>query len=164
MNNGSFNGLVPSANKPYLNQCWRRSLTPYGITSGQGPGLLRNFHVKIHVKIWTGGYWVTSMLNSTLLNNDFLTWLLIGWRLWRNLCQLTWILTWKFPSNPGLSALSWSVFPVINFSNTRFTRIPVDENIHLENIIRFAVGSDINHLALKYYAVAYIFVIWARSD
>ena len=57
-------------------------------------------------------YYVKSMLNSMLINKDFLTWLLIGWRLccqpircqvWKPL--LTWILTWKFLSN----STHWSV-------------------------------------------------------
>ena len=32
INIGSGNGLMPPGNKPYLSQCWPRSLSPYGIT------------------------------------------------------------------------------------------------------------------------------------
>ena len=56
-----------------------------------------------------GGYWVKFMLNSMLVNKDFLTWHLIGWRqccqpircqVWKSLLT-NMDLTWKFLSNPG---------------------------------------------------------------
>ena len=43
-----------------------------------------------HLENWAGGYLVKSMLNSMLVNKDFLTWCLIGWRLCCHLvrCQI----------------------------------------------------------------------------
>ena len=59
-----------------------------------------------------------SMLNSMLVNKDFLTWLLIGWRL---CCQPIRCQVWKslltnmdfnmeFFSNPGSSSLNWNIY------------------------------------------------------
>ena len=42
---------------------------------------------------WAGSYSVKSMLNSLLVNKDFLTWLLIGWRL---CCQPIRCQVWKY--------------------------------------------------------------------
>ena len=41
---------------------------------------------------WAGGYFVKSLFNSMLVNKDFLTWLLIGWRL---CCQPIRCQVWK---------------------------------------------------------------------
>ena len=79
-----------------------------------GPGLLSKIHFKIHVN----------------QQGFFFIWPLIGWRLccqpvrshFENLCQLTWILTWKLLCNPcpcwhGLKApeiLNCVIFPIMN--------------------------------------------------
>ena len=70
-----------------------------------------------------------SMLKSMLVNKGFLAWLLIGWRLccqpMRYWCDarfenLTWMLTWKFHSNPGACTLTWCVLLTLTLSVDRF--------------------------------------------
>ena len=57
---------------------------------------------------WSLDYQDKSMVQSVLVNNDFLTWLLIGWHqaasqseaMFENICQLAWILM-EISNNTG---------------------------------------------------------------
>ena len=80
----------PHGTSHFLNQCWSRSMSPHGATRPRWVESLLQFSFQYHVPAgetqWElffnefgPGLLSGMMLESMLVNKDFLTWFLIGW-------------------------------------------------------------------------------------